>query len=190
MSEFVKVGEIRHPRTFRNTKARAGARASERGQYVLAPQEVEYIREPATSRPGRRSITTIARRARTPHLRRPTVTIVCRRGQPVSTEIAPNRPSTAVGARTEAVRHGRDSIVLEQLRQRRREFGFPLRMGNTSPLEPAPSGRAESELSAPATDDEPLYPASCTGRLDEHIQPVGNRDLLRQRLLPTSCKSL
>ena len=51
MPEFVKVGEVRHPRTSRNTKARAGARASEGGQCVLAPRYVEYIREPATSRP-------------------------------------------------------------------------------------------------------------------------------------------
>ena len=37
MSKFIKVGEVRHPQTSRNTKARAGARASERGQDVLAP---------------------------------------------------------------------------------------------------------------------------------------------------------
>ena len=67
---------------------------------MLAPQEAGYIREPATSRPGRRSITTIARRARTPHLRRPTVTIVCHRGQPAPTEIWPcRRCSCAAGPR-------------------------------------------------------------------------------------------
>ena len=85
---FVKVGEIRHTGTSRNTKTRAGARASERGQYVLAPQAVEYIREPATSRSGRRSITTIARRARTPRepltapRSRSAATARCRRDAP------------------------------------------------------------------------------------------------------------
>ena len=32
MPKLVKVGEVRHPQTSKNTKARAGARASERGQ--------------------------------------------------------------------------------------------------------------------------------------------------------------
>ena len=40
---------------------------------------------------------------------------------------------------------------------------------------------AESELSAASADDEPLDPASGPGRLDEQIQPVGNRESLRQR---------
>ncbi len=45
MSEFVKICEIRHTRrSSRNTKTRAGARASERGQYKIAPHNLRYIR--------------------------------------------------------------------------------------------------------------------------------------------------
>ena len=42
-------------------------------------------------------------------------------------------------------------------------------------------GGAESELAASAADDEPPFPASGAGRLDEQTQSVRNRDSLRQR---------
>ena len=52
MPKFIKVGEVRHSQTLQNTKARAGARASERGQNVLAPRRVRYILDPATVKMG------------------------------------------------------------------------------------------------------------------------------------------
>ncbi|MDE2817132.1 MAG: hypothetical protein OXK81_10600 [Chloroflexota bacterium] len=39
LSELVETGETHHPQPFENTKARTGARASERGQYRTASRK-------------------------------------------------------------------------------------------------------------------------------------------------------
>ena len=44
MSELVEIGEVRHPQPFKNTKARTGARASERGQYRTPTRKGIYFR--------------------------------------------------------------------------------------------------------------------------------------------------
>ena len=49
MSELVKIGEERHAPALRNTKARAGTRASERGQDELAPRRERYAPDPTSS---------------------------------------------------------------------------------------------------------------------------------------------